>query len=334
MSIRKPAYHFVMTPAPNPTLRRLATASIVTNIAIVVTGGAVRLTDSGLGCPTWPRCTSNSLVPTARLGYHSAIEFGNRMLTYVLAVVAVATMVAAYRARPVRADVRRLALLLFVGIPAQAVLGGITVLTDLNPWVVMFHLLISMDLVALATLLRRRLDEGDGPPVHLVGLLERRLGLAVLGLTGAVMYLGTIVTGSGPHAGDAQARRTGLDPRVLSLTHGWFVTVLVAATVVLWLRTSGEIRRAVALVLGVQLAQGLMGWAQYATGLPRLVVALHMLGAGLLVVATVRMVLSLRSRPSRQDASPVASNDVSRALPIAGRARDTAEDAVPGAVHS
>src|SRR5581483_5093527 len=199
------------------------------------------------------------------LGYHSAIEFGNRMLTYVLAVVAVATLVAAYRARPVRPEVRRLALLLFVGIPAQAVLGGVTVLTNLNPWVVMFHLLISMDLVALATLLRRRLDEGDGPPVHLVGHFERRLALLVLGLTGAVMYLGTIVTGSGPHAGDAQARRTGLDPRILSLTHGWLVTGLVAATVLLWLRTSGVLRTAVALVLGVQLAQGLIGWIQYAT---------------------------------------------------------------------
>ncbi len=257
-----------MSAPSQPTLRRLATASIVTNIGIVVTGGAVRLTDSGLGCPTWPRCTSNSLVPTARLGYHSAIEFGNRMLTYVLTAVAVGTLIAAYRARPMRRDVRRLALLLFIGIPAQAVLGGITVLTDLNPWVVMLHLLISMDLVALATLLRKRIDEGDGPPVHLVGPGVRRLAVGVLTLTGAVMYLGTIVTGSGPHAGDAQARRTGLDPRLLSLVHGWLVALLVAATVALWLRTADSIRRAVAVVLAVQAAQGLLGWVQYATGLP------------------------------------------------------------------
>jgi cytochrome c oxidase assembly protein subunit 15 len=284
-----------MDEAP-PLLRRLAVASIVTNVGIVVSGGAVRLTGSGLGCPTWPRCTKDSLVPTAGLGYHSAIEFGNRMLTYVLTAVAVATLVAAYRARPARPDVRRLALLLFIGIPAQAVLGGITVLTDLNPWVVMFHLLISMDLVALATLLHRRVDEGDGPAVHLVGPIERRLALAVLGLTGAVMYLGTIVTGSGPHAGDVHARRTGLDPRLIGLVHGWSVLLLVAATVALWLRTAGGIRRGVTGVLLVQATQGLLGWVQYATGLPRLVVGLHMLTAGLLVVVTVRMVLSLRVR--------------------------------------
>ncbi|HEX3790911.1 MAG TPA: COX15/CtaA family protein, partial [Pseudonocardiaceae bacterium] len=296
-----------MSSPTQPTLRRWATASIVVNIAIVVTGGAVRLTDSGLGCPTWPRCTTDSLVPTARLDYHSAIEFGNRMLTYVLTAVAVGTLIAAYRARPMRRDVRRLALWLFIGIPAQAVLGGITVLTDLNPWVVMLHLLISMDLIALATLLRKRLDEGDGPPVALVGPGERRLAVGVLGLTGAVMYLGTIVTGSGPHAGDAQARRTGLDPRLLSLVHGWLVALIVAGTVALWLRTSSLIRRTVALVLAVQVVQGLLGWVQYATGLPRIVVGLHMLGAGLLVVVTVRMVLSLRARPVVESASPSAS---------------------------
>jgi cytochrome c oxidase assembly protein subunit 15 len=132
--------------------------------------------------------------------------------------------------------------------------------------------------------------------VHLVGPIERRLALAVLGLTGAVMYLGTIVTGSGPHAGDVHARRTGLDPRLIGLVHGWSVLLLVAATVALWLRTAGGIRRGVTGVLLVQATQGLLGWVQYATGLPRLVVGLHMLTAGLLVVVTVRMVLSLRVR--------------------------------------
>jgi cytochrome c oxidase assembly protein subunit 15 len=288
-------YDSAMIEAPS-MLRRLALASIVANLGIVVSGGAVRLTDSGLGCPTWPRCTTDSLVPTAKLDYHSAIEFGNRMLTYVLAAVAVATLVAAYRARPVRRDIRRLALVLFIGIPAQALVGGISVLTDLNPWVVMLHLLISMDLVALATLLLRRLDEGDGPPVHLVGPTERRFALTVLGLTGVVMYLGTIVTGSGPHAGDAHARRTGLDPRLLSFVHGGSVLLLVAATVALWLRTTDRIRRGVTAVLAVQAVQGLLGWVQYATGLPRVVVGLHMLTAGLLVVVTVRMVLTMRVR--------------------------------------
>jgi cytochrome c oxidase assembly protein subunit 15 len=114
------------------TVRRLAVASLVANIGIVVTGGAVRLTGSGLGCPTWPTCTDDSWTPTSAYGVHGAIEFGNRMLTYVLGAVALATLVAAFRLRPARRDVRALALALFLGIPAQAVLRGITVLTDLN----------------------------------------------------------------------------------------------------------------------------------------------------------------------------------------------------------
>jgi len=301
MSARRPAYDSAMTDRAL-LLRRLALASIVVNIAIVVTGGAVRLTGSGLGCPTWPRCTGDSFVPTGELGYHSAIEFTNRMITYVLVGVALATLVVARRVRPVRPDVRRLALVLFIGIPAQALLGGITVLTDLNPWVVMLHLVVSMDLIAVATLLHRRLGEGDGPVAPLVPVVMRRLAFTVFGLTGAVLYLGTVVTGSGPHAGDAQAPRTGLDPRTMSLVHADAVIALVLATVVLLaaLHRGGapaSVRRAALLVLGIQLAQGAIGWAQYATGLPELLVGLHMLAAGLLVVATTRMVLSTRERP-------------------------------------
>jgi cytochrome c oxidase assembly protein subunit 15 len=283
-------------------LRRLAVASIVVNITIVVTGGAVRLTGSGLGCPTWPRCTGDSFVPTGELGYHSAIEFTNRMITYVLVGVALATLVVARRVRPVRPDVRRLALVLFIGIPAQAVLGGITVLTDLNPWVVMLHLVVSMDLIAVATLLHRRLGEGDGLMVPLVPVVMRRLAFTVFALTGAVLYLGTVVTGSGPHAGDAQAPRTGLDPRAMSLIHANVVTTLVLATValVVLLHRGGApmaVRRAALLVLGIQLAQGAIGWVQYVTDLPELLVGLHMLAAGLLVVATTRLVLATRERP-------------------------------------
>ena len=301
MSARRPAYHSGMTDRAL-LLRRLALASIVVNIAIVVTGGAVRLTGSGLGCPTWPRCTGDSFVPTGELGYHSAIEFTNRMITYVLVGVALATLVVARRVRPVRPDVRRLALVLFIGIPAQALLGGITVLTDLNPWVVMLHLVVSMDLIAVATLLHRRLGEGDGPVAPLVPVVMRRLAFTVFGLTGAVLYLGTVVTGSGPHAGDAQAPRTGLDPRTMSLVHADAVIALVLATVVLLaaLHRGGapaSVRRAALPVLGIQLAQGAIGWVQYATGLPELLVGLHMLAAGLLVVATTRMVLSTRERP-------------------------------------
>jgi cytochrome c oxidase assembly protein subunit 15 len=284
-------------------LRRLALASIVVNVMIVVTGGAVRLTGSGLGCPTWPRCSAHSFVPTGELGLHSQIEFTNRMLTYVVAGVALATLVSARRVRPARRDLRRLSWALFVGIPAQAVLGGITVLTGLNPWVVMGHLLISMDLIALATVLYARVARYPGESVPLVEPALRRLILGVLGLTGAVLYLGAVVTGSGPHAGAAEAPRTGLDTRLTSLLHAGAVAVLLVVTLLLnvLLRRRGApaaVRRAAAIVLAVQLLQGAIGSAQYLTGLPRVLVGLHMLGAGLLVVATMRLVLAARPRPS------------------------------------
>lgn len=282
-------------------LRRLAVASIIANIGIVVTGGAVRLTGSGLGCPTWPRCHENSFVPTGATGMHEQIEFGNRMLTYVLGIVVLSTLVGVYRSALTRPDLRRLALVLFLGIPLQAVVGGISVLTDLNPWVVMLHLIISMDLVAIATLLYVRIGEGDGPSVPLVSPQIRRLGLGLLVLSGAVLYLGTVVTGSGPHAGDVDAPRTGLDTHLWSMVHANVVIALVLGTVLLnvLLRRSGApatVQRAAQIMLGVQLAQGVVGYVQYFTDLPEVLVGLHMFGAGCLVVATVRFVLSMRAR--------------------------------------
>ncbi|MGQ0844897.1 MAG: COX15/CtaA family protein [Sporichthyaceae bacterium] len=282
-------------------LQRLALASIVANVGIVVTGGAVRLTGSGLGCPTWPRCHEDSYVPTGELSMHEAIEFGNRMLTYVLGAVALATLVAALRYRPQRRDLRRLGIVLFVGIPAQAVLGGITVLTDLNPWVVMGHFMLSMVLIGLSTVLYHRVGEGDGPALPLVGVRTRRVVVGILALTFVVLYLGTIVTGSGPHAGDAQAPRTGLDSHLFSMLHADAVLVLVATTLLLnlWLRRRGAppaVCRAALVLLAVQLAQGAVGYVQYFTDLPEVLVGVHMLGAGLLVVATTRLALATRER--------------------------------------
>jgi cytochrome c oxidase assembly protein subunit 15 len=298
-------------------LRRLAAASIVANIGIVVTGGAVRLTGSGLGCPTWPRCEENSFVPTDVSSVHTQIEFGNRLLTYVLGIVVLSTLVGVYRSALTRPDLRRLALALFLGIPLQAVVGGISVLTDLNPWVVMLHMIISMDLVAIATLLYVRIGEGDGPPVPLVAPHLRRLAIGLLVLTGAVLYLGAIVTGSGPHAGDIDAPRTGLDTHAWSLAHADVVIVLVLGTIALnvLLRRTGapvEVQRAALVLLGVQMAQGAIGYVQYFTDLPEVLVGLHMLGAGCLVVATVRAVLSTRVRPL-----PTAVDDgVADAVPV------------------
>lgn len=286
-------------------VRRLALASIVANIAIVVTGGAVRLTASGLGCPTWPRCTEASFVTTPENGLHGYIEFGNRMLTFVLGAVALATLLAALAVRPKRRDLSllALALALFLGIPAQAVIGGITVLTALNPWVVMLHFLCSMALIALATVLHHRTAHWTGAGLGRAGLrvhpLLRRLALGVVGVLAVVLYLGTVVTGSGPHAGDADARRTGLDPALVSQLHADGVLLLIGLSVALLVAlhataAPADVRRAAAVLVGVELAQGVVGYTQYFTGLPVALVNLHLLGAGLLVVAAVRLALLMR----------------------------------------
>ena len=190
-------------------LVRLGWATLLANVGIVLTGGAVRLTGSGLGCPTWPRCTDRSFTPHGALNLHSAIEFGNRTLTFVLTVIAVATFVSAWQSG--RRELRRLALLLALSVPAQAVLGGVTVLTDLNPWVVSFHLLFSMGIISLAVLYLWRIDE---PSVSTSYQPPRLTALAwtTYAAGWVVLALGTIVTGSGPHAGTSRPRATGSTP--------------------------------------------------------------------------------------------------------------------------
>ncbi len=287
----------VLRPTP-ATVRRLALASVVANSVIVVTGGGVRLTASGLGCPTWPRCTASSYTPTPEDAVHGVIEFGNRLLTFALTAVVVALLVAVLRSRPRRPDLVQLAVLGFLGIPAQALLGGVTVLTGLNPWTVMGHFLLSMVLVGLATVLWVRSGEGDGPVRGLAPLPLRRLAWALVGVVGVALALGTVVTGSGPHSGDPAAGRTGFDPALVSQLHADVVLLLVGLTVALWvaLRAVGAPSRAVAVLLAVELAQGLVGYVQYFTDLPVPLVALHMAGACVTVVAVVRAALSLRER--------------------------------------
>lgn len=284
------------------TVHRWAVASLAANVGIVVTGGAVRLTASGLGCPTWPRCTASTLVPTGEMGVHGLIEFGNRLLTFVLLAVAVGTLVAAWRRRPVARDQRALALGLLLGVPLQGVIGGVTVLTELNPWVVMLHFLASMLMIAVAVVLVRRTGPTqDRPAAPPLAAPLRGLAVATLGVTGAVVYLGTVVTGSGPHAGDLEARRTGLDPQLLSQLHADGVFLLVGLTVALLvaLHAVGAGRRATraaAVLLAIELAQGTIGYTQYFLGLPELLVGLHLLGASLTVAAATDLVLATRRR--------------------------------------
>ncbi len=280
-------------------LRPLAVASLAVNILIVVSGGVVRLTGSGLGCPTWPRCTADSFVPRGALNIHAAVEFGNRLITFLIAAVAIATVLAAWRAG--RPALTRLALVLALGVPAQAVLGGIAVLTDLNPWTVALHLVVSMAMICTAVVLLQRVGEGDGPTLLAVPVAVRRLVVLVFVVGWAVLYLGTVVTGSGPHAGDADAQRNGLDPRAVSQLHVDAVFLMLGLTiaVVFVMRAVDappRARDAALALLVVELAQGGVGFVQYFTGLPVVLVGLHLLGAALTAAAMTWLLLGTRRR--------------------------------------
>ena len=281
-------------------MRPLAITTLAMNIAIVVSGGVVRLTSSGLGCPTWPRCTRESFVPHGELGIHGAIEFGNRMVTFVLAAVAVATVFTAWRYG--RRSVLRLALVVAIGVPAQALIGGATVLTDLNPWIVAFHLLVSLAMIGVAVVLLRRLREGDGAPLPTVPSPVAWLVRATFAAGWVVLYVGTVVTGSGPHAGDVDAPRNGLDPADVSQLHTDFVFLLIGLTVgaLFALRSVGAPARAVRaafVLLGLELAQGMVGFVQYVTDLPVVLVGFHLLGAALVSAALTWLLLGVRDRP-------------------------------------
>jgi cytochrome c oxidase assembly protein subunit 15 len=283
------------------TLRRLAQATLVANIVIVVTGGAVRLTGSGLGCPTWPSCTDASFVPHDALGVHGFIEFGNRMLTFVLAAVAITTWIATMQYRPARRSLRVLATLLALGIPFQAMLGGVTVLTDLNPWIVAGHLLLSMAMVGLAVLFLRRIDEQDKPALPTVPAPVAVLARSTFAVAWTVLYVGTVVTGSGPHAGDEDSPRTGLDPGAVSQLHADLVFLLIGLTVGTFFafRAVGapeRAQRAAGWLLGIELAQGAVGFTQYVTDLPVVLVGIHVLGASLVSAAATWVVLGVRDR--------------------------------------
>jgi cytochrome c oxidase assembly protein subunit 15 len=289
-------------------LRRLALASVIANVGIVVTGGAVRLTDSGLGCPTWPSCTDDSLTPTKQFAVHGIIEFTNRQLTFVLVVVAVATWVVAM----VRRSERALATIAALGIPAQAVLGGLTVLTHLNPWLVALHFLLSMAIIAVTFLLWWRLrpaaSELSPPRDSLApGSADNLSGTALLrvlvrvtaAVTAATLVIGTVVTGSGPHAGDVKSgkvHRTGLKVSSVSQLHADAVMVLIGLTIglvvlVYAVHAAEKVRRAAVVLLAVELAQGVIGFTQYFLHVPALLVGVHMLGACLVWLAMLQMVL-------------------------------------------
>lgn len=289
-------------------LRRWAVASLVANMAIIWTGALVRLTQSGLGCPTWPRCTAASYVPQPETGIHGLIEFGNRLLTFVLAAVAIGMFLAARRAvRDGRAPriMQRLALGVGLGIVAQAVIGGVSVLVQLNPWWVGLHMVASVALI-MVTLelvhLAFRLRPVPAPP-RLHALTQ---GVFWLGMV--VVLLGVVVTGAGPNSGDGAVLRNGLSLEWTAKTHAWAVWALVALTVLglLWSRDDARLRRLWAGLLAVELGQGLIGYVQYFTALPIALVLLHMVGTTLFVAA-VGHVWRLTARADQNSSGSTAA---------------------------
>ena len=270
---------------------RIFTLLLILQSALVVTGGAVRLTGSGLGCPTWPECTPGSYTPVpnqAEGQLHAWIEFGNRLLTFALLIVAlIAVFIAVKVSKNLtnRSEIRSLAIGQLLGIFGQGILGGITVLTALHPTTVALHLLVSMLLISGAASLRFAMV---GIPTQAVDSNTSILLRSQVIVTAIILIIGTIVTGSGPHAGDDETVRFGFDPQLVSVLHAEFVIILTVITLIMWLfnrKNKGEIYKRNNILLLVILFQGGIGYLQYFNGLPELLVGFHLLGSTLTWIA-------------------------------------------------
>ena len=276
---------------------RLAQTALVLQVLLVVSGTAVRVTGSGLGCPTWPRCTGGSLANTAALGSHGTIEFANRLLAVVMELVGIALVVACRRLGAPRSW-RRLALAQAMVVPLQAVVGGLLVLSGLNPYVLVLHFLASFPLIAAAAALLQRVRGTVAAPVR----RELRLLTGALVASSAlVLAVGTLVTGTGPHAGDPKVARMPFNPRDITQLHADLVFLLVGLTLatVVAARALGApavVQRGTTALVGLIVAQAGLGYLQYFTGVPPVLVALHVLGASL-VFSTAAWV-HLATRPS------------------------------------
>jgi cytochrome c oxidase assembly protein subunit 15 len=280
--------------------------SLVSQILIVVTGGIVRLTGSGLGCPTWPKCTEESFTTVPEMGIHGVIEFANRLLTFVLALIALLTFIVVVRlGKQLRKGLFVPALLLGLGIPAQAVLGGFTVLTQLNPWFVGAHFVLSGIMIAIAAVLVFRAL----PPKQVAVPKSLKLLATPVAVIGAISVLvGVLVTGAGPHSGDANSIRNGLDLEIWQHIHSYPAYLLIV--LVLWqlvilyrrdrLASNFQTRSVVWLFVALVL-QAVIGVAQARLGVPPLLVALHMLGASVICALLTFQWLAIRGKNAREN---------------------------------
>ena len=281
-------------------VRTLSPASgflLFAQAAIVVTGGAVRLTGSGLGCPTWPECTPGSYTPKPYQVEEQVkvwIEFGNRLLTFVLVLAAIIVVLSVLAAG--RKDLRGLALGQVLGIVGQGVLGGVTVLTGLHPATVAAHFLLSIILIAGATSLRAQrlapFEKEDPAP------LVKKIATAHIAISFLVLFLGTLVTGTGPHAGDATSERFPFDLRTMAWLHADVVIALFGTTLALFVvhGVSSHTKKRLRIFLVIALGQGLIGYVQWFSDLPELLVGFHLVGSTLVWIASWRVWLSVTKR--------------------------------------
>ena len=297
-------------------IRLFAWLSFIAQTMIIATGGAVRLTGSGLGCPTWPTCTPDSLITTPEMGIHGIIEFGNRLMTGVVGIIALVLFVLVWRIRAQRRDLFTLAFIVGAGLVAQAIVGGITVWTGLNPFIVGFHYVSSLLLVCVCAAFLVRMDAPPGPRERAVPGWYAGLTHATTAVLALTIVFGVLTTGSGPHSGDADAGRNGFDSELFQHVHAWPGYALLALTVVL-LVAAWRLRlptiRALVLLLVVELVQVAVGLYQARNGLPPLAVGVHMVLAALTAAAMTVVVLRLKR--------PVTTSTASEAAPAAASAR-------------
>lgn len=289
-------------------LKAYVWASLVSQILIVVTGGLVRLTGSGLGCPTWPKCTDESFVSVPEMGIHGLIEFGNRLLTFVLVIIAGLTFIVIRRtAKSLRFGLTWPAVLLILGIIAQALLGGVTVLTGLNSWVVGAHFLVSGVLISIASVLVWRVYSPIHQPISYVAVL---LAWPIFLVGWVTVIVGVVVTGAGPHAGDALTPRNGFDLETWQHYHSWpayiMTSLVLVALVLVWRSAphgawSNPAFKSLGALLIVSILQAVLGVVQANLGVPALLAGVHMLGASVIISLLIFQLLSLRSRYQRFD---------------------------------
>lgn len=299
-------------PEVSPELyKRLTAVALVSLVIIAITGGAVRISGSGLGCTEWPTCADNHVI--APLDWHPMIEFGNRIFTGVVSFLAISAVLASFFLRPRRRDLILISLALAAGVLAEAVIGGLSVIYKLSPAWVMAHFIASMVLIAIGLVLFHRSREPDSPAQPATHPQHIMLARAVMALAAVVLFVGTLVTGTGPHGGDANVHRLGFDPHTITKVHGVLVWLLVMTTAFsVWrlqaaAATSTLIRRG-EILIGVMLAQAAIGYLQYSLHVPAALVLIHIAGATSVWLAVVWYNLGFYERFGKLD-MPVYDGD-------------------------